>query len=86
MLIDLCKHTSSHQRGAAAMTTVEARGTTDPRTGRRERTRGESVGRAAGAQLTGQRQDGPSQGPACAKYPRVAHGGAGSISLQRSGK
>jgi hypothetical protein len=59
------------------MTTVEARGTTDPRTGRRERNRGASVGRAAGAQMTGQCQDGPSHGPAHGQYPRVAHGGAG---------
>lgn len=60
------------------MTTVEARGTTDRRPGCREHNREGSVGRAAGAQLTGQRQDGPSHGPACEQHPRVAHGGAGS--------
>jgi hypothetical protein len=45
------------------MTTVAARGTTQPNVGGREPNRRGDLGRAAGAQLTGQCQDGPSQGP-----------------------
>jgi hypothetical protein len=70
---------SSHHRGDAAMTTVEARGCPTPMPGRRERNPAGDRGRAAGALLTGQRQDGPSCDPAFAQYPRVAHGGAGSL-------
>jgi hypothetical protein len=55
--------------GAAALTTVEARGTSSPRgIAAVSGTRADAA-RAAGAQLTGQRQDGPSQGPAHAAAP-----------------
>lgn len=45
------------------MTTVEARGTTQPNAGCREHNRRGDLGRAAGAQLTGQCQDGPICAP-----------------------
>jgi hypothetical protein len=57
------------QEGDEAVTTVEARGCPDPRTGCREHNRGGSVGRAAGALLTGQCQDGQSQVPARSSTP-----------------
>lgn len=63
------------------MTTVEARGCPDPRTGCREHYRVGSVGRATGALLTGQCQDGLSQGPACEQCPAGSHGAGGSLSL-----
>jgi hypothetical protein len=59
------------------MTTVEARGRPDPRTGCREHNRLGSIGRAAGALLTGQCQDGLSQGPAREQYPAGSHGTGG---------
>ena len=60
------------------MRTAEARGTCSPaRECRRERNPSHDAARAAGAQLTGQRQSGPSQVPVAEQYPRVAHGGAG---------
>lgn len=69
----------SHQRGEAAVTTVEARGCPSPAPERRERHPDAVAGRAAGALLTGQRQDGPSCDPACARYPVVAHGDDGAL-------
>ncbi len=66
------------QRGDNATTTVEARGTTAPDPASRALKSDEDGGRAAGAQLTGQCQNGPSSVPACEQYPRAAHGGAGA--------
>jgi hypothetical protein len=67
------------QIGDEATTTVEARGCPDPRPGRRARIQEGSVGRAAGALLTGQRQDGQSQVSAREQDPRAVHGGAGPL-------
>lgn len=61
------------------MTTVEARGCPEPRSGRRARNRSGSVGRAAGAQMTGQCQDGPSHAPAKRAVPPVRARRIGAI-------
>lgn len=60
------------------MTTVEARGCPERRSGCRAHDRAADVGRAAGALLTGQRQDGLSEVPAREQDPRAAHGGPGT--------
>lgn len=65
--------------GSAATTPVEARGTSSPaRDSRRERNPRYDAARAAGAQVTGQCQDGQSQAPADAQYPAPAHGRRGA--------
>lgn len=62
--------------GGAATTPEEARGTSSTAGDcRRGRNPGDVAARAAGAQLTGQRQDGSSQAPADAQHPAPAHGG-----------
>jgi hypothetical protein len=70
--------------GDTAPTTVEARGRPETRPGCREHNpESGNVGRAAGAHLTGQRQDGPSGVPAIEQHPRPAHGGSGSSPCSR---
>jgi hypothetical protein len=66
------------QTGGDATTTAEARGTgSSSADSRRERNGRANAARAAGAQLTGQCQSGPSSAPARQQYPGGAHGTAG---------
>lgn len=76
---DLPSTSQMPPRGDAATTSVEARGSLDPNLAGAVHAPGRSVERAAGALLTGQRQDGPSQVPAREQDPAAVHGGRGPL-------